>query len=85
MTVLLFGFHNIVFLVSQIGEFLIFFLYSSSEVPPSDSVKHSLHFLSIGRVFNGSGKPVDKGPPVLAEDYLDINGELIVHYVALSA
>ena len=28
-----------------------------------------------GRVFNGSGKPVDKGPSVLAEDYLDIQGK----------
>ncbi|GAT94072.1 vacuolar ATP synthase subunit b putative [Entamoeba histolytica] len=28
----------------------------------------------LGRVFNGSGKPVDKGPNVIAEDYLDING-----------
>eukprot|EP00919_Chromeraceae_sp_WS-2016_P036690 GHVR01087128.1.p1 GENE.GHVR01087128.1~~GHVR01087128.1.p1 ORF type:complete len:506 (+),score=128.94 GHVR01087128.1:135-1652(+) len=28
----------------------------------------------LGRAFNGSGKPIDKGPPVLAEDYLDING-----------
>eukprot|EP01113_Clastostelium_recurvatum_P027146 TRINITY_DN326_c0_g1_i1.p1 TRINITY_DN326_c0_g1~~TRINITY_DN326_c0_g1_i1.p1 ORF type:complete len:490 (+),score=146.03 TRINITY_DN326_c0_g1_i1:53-1522(+) len=28
-----------------------------------------------GRIFNGSGKPVDKGPQVLAEDYLDINGQ----------
>ena len=26
----------------------------------------------LGRVFNGSGKPIDKGPPVLAEDFLDI-------------
>jgi V-type H+-transporting ATPase subunit B len=26
----------------------------------------------LGRVFNGSGKPIDKGPPILAEDYLDI-------------
>ncbi len=31
--------------------------------------------LLLGRVFNGSGKPVDKGPPVLAEDFLDIQGE----------
>ena len=30
----------------------------------------------LGRMFNGSGKPIDKGPPVLAEDYLDVNGEL---------
>ncbi|CAE7344654.1 VAPB, partial [Symbiodinium sp. KB8] len=26
------------------------------------------------RAFNGSGKPIDKGPSVLAEDFLDING-----------
>ncbi|XP_037091667.1 V-type proton ATPase subunit B isoform X1 [Pollicipes pollicipes] len=30
-----------------------------------------------GRVFNGSGKPIDKGPPVLAEDFLDIQGQPI--------
>lgn len=28
----------------------------------------------VGRVFNGSGKPIDRGPVVLAEDYLDIMG-----------
>ena len=28
----------------------------------------------LGRVMNGSGKPIDKGPPIWAEDYLDING-----------
>ena len=26
----------------------------------------------LGRVFNGSGKPIDKGPTVMAEDFLDI-------------
>lgn len=31
----------------------------------------------LGRAFNGSGKPIDKGPPVLAEYYLDINGSSI--------
>jgi V-type H+-transporting ATPase subunit B len=31
----------------------------------------------LGRIFNGSGKAVDKGPKVLAEDYLDINGQPI--------
>jgi len=31
----------------------------------------------MGRIFNGSGKPIDKGPPVLAEDYLDIQGQPI--------
>ncbi|KAG8537876.1 hypothetical protein GDO81_023654 [Engystomops pustulosus] len=30
-----------------------------------------------GRVFNGSGKPIDNGPPVMAEDFLDINGQPI--------
>jgi len=29
----------------------------------------------MGRAFNGSGKPIDKGPPVLAEDFLNISGE----------
>jgi V-type H+-transporting ATPase subunit B len=31
----------------------------------------------LGRVFDGSGKPLDNGPPVLAEDYLDIQGQPI--------
>lgn len=31
----------------------------------------------MGRVFNGSGKPIDKGPNVLAEDFLPINGSPI--------
>jgi V-type H+-transporting ATPase subunit B len=28
----------------------------------------------LGRSFNGSGKPIDKGPAVLPEEYLDIMG-----------
>ena len=31
----------------------------------------------LGRSFNGSGKAIDGAPPVLAEDYLDINGQPI--------
>jgi V-type H+-transporting ATPase subunit B len=31
----------------------------------------------LGRTFNGSGKPIDNGPPILAENYLDIMGEPI--------
>jgi V-type H+-transporting ATPase subunit B len=31
----------------------------------------------LGRVFNGSGKPIDGGPAVLAEAFLDINGASI--------
>merc|ERR1712137_1253323 len=34
----------------------------------------------LGRIFDGSGKPIDKGPKVLAEDYLDINGSPINPY-----
>lgn len=31
----------------------------------------------LGRIFNGSGKPIDKGPNVLAEDFRDIQGQPI--------
>ncbi len=34
----------------------------------------------LGRIFNGSGKPIDRGPAVLAEDYLDINGMFVLMY-----
>ena len=33
-----------------------------------------IFILYKGRVFNGSGKPKDKGPSILAEDFLDIQG-----------
>lgn len=29
----------------------------------------------LGRIFDGSGKPIDNGPPILPEAYLDISGE----------
>lgn len=41
--------------------------------------------LLAGRVFNGSAKPIDSGPPVMAEDFLDINGDGSGHGVALPA
>ena len=31
----------------------------------------------LGRIFNGMGKPIDGGPQVIADEYLDINGEAI--------
>merc|ERR1739844_578053 len=34
----------------------------------------------LGRIFNGSGKAIDKGPSVMAEDYLDIQGQPINPY-----
>lgn len=32
----------------------------------------------LGRIFNGSGKPIDNGPPILPEAYLDISGEFFM-------
>jgi len=34
----------------------------------------------LGRMFNGSGKPIDNGPPIMAEDLLDIMGQPINPY-----
>lgn len=31
----------------------------------------------LGRVFNGSGAPIDQGPPVLAEKFLDIQVSIL--------
>lgn len=31
----------------------------------------------LGRIFNGSGKPIDNGPPILPEAYLDISGKQV--------
>ncbi|KAK3279290.1 hypothetical protein CYMTET_12815 [Cymbomonas tetramitiformis] len=31
----------------------------------------------LGRIFNGSGNPIDNGPPILARKYLDIQGSSI--------
>ena len=40
---------------------------SSMHLPVSEDM--------LGRMFNGSGTAIDKGPKVFAEDCLDINGE----------
>jgi len=39
----------------------------------------------LGRIFDGSGRAIDKGPKVLAEDYLDINGSPINPYARVGA
>jgi len=39
-----------------------------------DTLKMAMADDLMGRSFNGSGKPIDKGPRVLAEEFLDING-----------
>lgn len=41
--------------------------------------------LFAGRVFNGSGKPIDRGPAVLAEDFLDIMGTLVTTFCCMSS
>ncbi|KAF3082476.1 Vacuolar ATP synthase subunit B, variant 2 [Orbilia oligospora] len=48
------------------------FTGSSLKIPVSEDM--------LGRIFDGSGKPIDKGPKVFAEDYLDINGSPINPY-----
>ncbi|CAE6382171.1 unnamed protein product [Rhizoctonia solani] len=48
------------------------FTGSSMKLPVSEDM--------LGRIFNGSGQPIDKGPKVFAEDYLDINGSPINPY-----
>jgi V-type H+-transporting ATPase subunit B len=39
----------------------------------------------LGRIFDGSGRAIDKGPKVLAEDFLDINGSPINPYTRVSS
>jgi V-type H+-transporting ATPase subunit B len=45
-----------------------------------DVLKMPISEEMLGRAFNGSGKPKDSGPPVLAEEFLDINGQPINPY-----
>lgn len=45
-----------------------------------DVLKMPISEEMLGRTFNGSGKPKDNGPPVLAEEFLDINGQPINPY-----
>jgi len=46
-----------------------------------DTLKFGLADEMIGRAFNGSGKPIDKGPPVMADLYKDINGSAMNPYM----
>jgi len=36
----------------------------------------------LGRSFNGSGTPIDHGPPVLAEKFLDIQVRKEIHFAS---
>ena len=42
-----------------------------------DVLKMPISEEMLGRSFNGSGKAIDGAPPVLADDYLDIQGQPI--------
>lgn len=42
-----------------------------------DVLKMPISIEMLGRSFNGSGVPIDQGPPVLAEKFLDIQGQPI--------
>ncbi|KIH64561.1 hypothetical protein ANCDUO_05129 [Ancylostoma duodenale] len=35
----------------------------------------------LGRTFNGTGKPIDKGPHICAEDFLDVEGMVVNPYL----
>jgi len=48
-----------------------------------DVLKMAVSKEMLGRVFNGSGKPIDNGPPVVAEKYLDIQGQPINPYARI--
>jgi V-type H+-transporting ATPase subunit B len=45
-----------------------------------DVLKMPISEEMLGRTFNGSGKPIDKAPPIIAADYLDIQGQPINPY-----
>ncbi|KAH7321020.1 P-loop containing nucleoside triphosphate hydrolase protein [Stachybotrys elegans] len=45
-----------------------------------ESLKLGVSEDMLGRIFDGSGRAIDKGPKVLPEEYLDINGQPINPY-----
>lgn len=45
-----------------------------------DVLKMPISEEMLGRMFNGSGVPIDKGPPILAESFQDIQGQPINPY-----
>jgi len=42
-----------------------------------DTLKLPVSIDILGRIFDGMGEPIDGGPPVVPDDYLDINGQPI--------
>jgi len=56
----------------NIGDTGVKFLGTSMELPVSADM--------LGRVFSGSGRPIDGGPEIMAEKKLDVNGSPINPY-----
>ncbi len=50
----------------NLAESKVRFLGHSTQLPVSEDM--------LGRVFNGMGEPIDKGPKIIADKQLDING-----------
>jgi V-type H+-transporting ATPase subunit B len=50
-----------------------------------ESLKLGVSEDMLGRIFDGSGRAIDKGPKVLAEEFLDINGSPINPYSRVRA
>jgi V-type H+-transporting ATPase subunit B len=50
-----------------------------------ESLKLGVSEDMLGRIFDGSGRAIDKGPKVMAEEYLDINGSPINPYSRVCA
>ena len=98
-TRILIGIREYRFSRAQLASMLRGYGYSSAVweehsilTPPQTKVEFSGHSLKLGvsedmlgRVFDGSGRAIDKGPKVLAEDYLDINGSPINPYSRVSS
>jgi V/A-type H+-transporting ATPase subunit B len=42
-----------------------------------DTVKLPVSMDMLGRIFDGSGRPIDGGPRIIPDDYLDVNGNPI--------
>jgi V-type H+-transporting ATPase subunit B len=49
-----------------------------------ESLKLGVSEDMLGRIFDGSGRAIDKGPKVMAEQFLDINGSPINPYSRVS-
>ncbi|KAH0920217.1 hypothetical protein HID58_027877 [Brassica napus] len=71
--------------VTSSGTYLVFVFEGTSGIDnkfttvqfTGEVLKTPVSLDMLGRIFNGSGKPIDNGPPILPEAYLDISGSSI--------